>query len=51
MLKEPISITALSSISALGSTSEAVWNSYLDKDHYLSEINTGGQKHLGLSVA
>ncbi|WP_298792687.1 beta-ketoacyl synthase N-terminal-like domain-containing protein [uncultured Allomuricauda sp.] len=43
MLKEPISITALSSISALGSTSEEVWNSYSDKDHFLSEIEIGDQ--------
>lgn len=47
MPKEPISITALSSISALGSTSEEVWNSYSDKDHYLSEINAGGQNIWG----
>ncbi len=44
MLKEPISITALSSISALGSTSEEVWSSYLDENHFLSEINIGNQK-------
>ncbi|WP_420323050.1 beta-ketoacyl synthase N-terminal-like domain-containing protein [Flagellimonas sp.] len=43
-MKEPISITALSSISALGSTSEEVWSSYLDENHFLSEINIGNQK-------
>ncbi|MEX0315209.1 MAG: beta-ketoacyl synthase N-terminal-like domain-containing protein [Allomuricauda sp.] len=47
MLKEPISITALSSISALGNTSGEVWSSYLDKDHTFSEINIGGQKVWG----
>ncbi|WP_420603821.1 beta-ketoacyl synthase N-terminal-like domain-containing protein [Flagellimonas sp.] len=44
MLKEPISITALSSISALGSSSEEVWKSYLDENHFFSEINVGNQK-------
>lgn len=43
MLKNPISITAISSISALGSTSETVWNSYLDENHVLSELNIGEQ--------
>ncbi len=43
MLKEPISITALSSISSLGDGSEAVWNSYLDKNHRFSKIEIGRQ--------
>jgi 3-oxoacyl-(acyl-carrier-protein) synthase len=41
MLKEPISITALSSISALGGTLDEVWNAYLKEDHYLSEVGIG----------
>lgn len=44
MLKEPISITALSSISALGGTSDEVWKAYLDDNHVFSESNIGGQK-------
>ncbi|MEZ4809586.1 MAG: beta-ketoacyl synthase N-terminal-like domain-containing protein [Allomuricauda sp.] len=44
MLKEPISITALSTISALGSGSEKVWNSYITDDHCLSEVEVGAQK-------
>ncbi|WP_156102344.1 beta-ketoacyl synthase N-terminal-like domain-containing protein [Muricauda sp. MAR_2010_75] len=42
-MKEPISITALSSISSLGDGSEAVWNSYLDKNHRFSKIEIGRQ--------
>lgn len=45
MLKEPISITALSSISALGETQEEVWQAYSSKDeHFLSDANIGEQK-------
>ena len=44
MLKEPISITALSSISALGETQEEVWQSYSQNQHFLSETNIGEQK-------
>ena len=44
MLREPISITALSSISALGNGSEEVWNSYETNNHYLSELGIGDQK-------
>lgn len=45
MLKEPISITALSSISALGETQEKAWQAYSSKDeHFLSETNIGEQK-------
>ncbi|MEC7263589.1 MAG: beta-ketoacyl synthase N-terminal-like domain-containing protein, partial [Bacteroidota bacterium] len=45
MLKEPISITALSSISALGETQGEVWQAYSSKDeHFLSEANIGEQK-------
>ena len=44
MLKEPISITALASISALGNGSESVWNSYLDQSHYLSKSKIGKQQ-------
>lgn len=42
MLKEPISITALSSISSLGDGA-AVWNSYLDKNHRFSKLEIGEQ--------
>lgn len=44
MLKEPISITALSSISALGESPEEVWQSYNRNDHFLSEALIGEQK-------
>ncbi len=43
MLKEPISITALSSISALGESLEEVWQSYDQKGHFLSEKLIGEQ--------
>ncbi len=44
MLKEPISITALSSISSLGDGAEEVWNSYLDKNHGFSKAEIGKQE-------
>lgn len=43
MLKEPISITALSSISSLGSGSDEVWKSYLNKEHCFSNVEIGKQ--------
>jgi 3-oxoacyl-(acyl-carrier-protein) synthase len=43
MLKEPISITALSSISALGETLDEVWEAYTTENHFLSEVQIGGQ--------
>lgn len=44
MLKEPISITALSSISALGESLEEVWQSYNQNEHFLTEALIGEQK-------
>lgn len=38
MLKEPISITAVSSISCLGETSDQVWESYTKDEHFLAPI-------------
>jgi len=38
-VQQPISITALSSISSLGSTPETVWQSYLSNKHYFTEKN------------
>ncbi|RUA11250.1 MAG: beta-ketoacyl synthase [Flavobacteriia bacterium] len=43
-MKEPISITALSSISALGESQEEVWQSYTRNEHFLSETFIGEQK-------
>nr|WP_298924085.1 beta-ketoacyl synthase N-terminal-like domain-containing protein [uncultured Allomuricauda sp.] len=50
MLKEPISITAISSISSLGNSSEEIWNSYLDDNHYLSEVIIGKQNVWGSAL-
>ena len=36
-MKQPISITALSSISPLGKTPESVWNNYLNDSHCFTE--------------
>ncbi|MEM9647252.1 MAG: beta-ketoacyl synthase N-terminal-like domain-containing protein [Bacteroidota bacterium] len=44
MLKEPISITALSSISALGSSSHKVWDAYQHEKHVLEKIGIGNQE-------
>jgi len=43
-LKEPISITALSSISALGSDSDTVFKAYQDSNHGLTQKRIGDQK-------
>lgn len=40
-MKQPIFITAVSSISPLGETSENVWHSYKNQSHYLSKISVG----------
>ncbi len=50
MLKEPISITALSSISSLGNSSEEMWSSYLNENHYLSKIPVGKQNVWGSTL-
>ena len=36
-LKEPISITSIASISALGNSQEEIWNNYLNDNHFISE--------------
>jgi len=36
-MKTPVSITALASISALGSTQNQVWDNYLNDDHFITE--------------
>jgi len=43
MLKEPISITAISSISSLGQSFDEVWESYENDNHFLTEADIGGQ--------
>jgi len=43
MLKEPISITAISSISSLGQTFDEVWQSYKSDDHFLTKVDIGEQ--------
>ena len=36
-MKEPISITSIASISALGNSQEEIWNNYLNDNHFISE--------------
>lgn len=43
MLKEPISITAISSISSLGQTFDEVWQSYRRDEHFLTSAKIGEQ--------
>lgn len=38
-MTQPISITAISSISPLGYTRNSIWNNYLSKSHFFSEQN------------
>jgi len=42
-LNNPISITALSSISALGNTQEEIWQNYLSDKHFLCEKEVNGK--------
>lgn len=44
MLKAPIYVTALSSISALGSDSDAIFKAYQDGDHLLIRKEFGGEE-------
>ncbi|MEX0361748.1 MAG: beta-ketoacyl synthase N-terminal-like domain-containing protein, partial [Allomuricauda sp.] len=43
-MEQPISITALSSISALGSSMPEIWNSYQEEDHKLTHAYIGDQE-------
>ena len=36
-MKEPISITSIASISALGNSQSEIWNNYLNDNHFISE--------------
>ncbi|BFP41523.1 beta-ketoacyl synthase N-terminal-like domain-containing protein [Flavobacteriaceae bacterium GF1] len=44
MLKEPISIVAISSLSALGSTPKSIWETYQSSNHLLQERVLNGKK-------
>ncbi|WP_339650641.1 beta-ketoacyl synthase N-terminal-like domain-containing protein [uncultured Maribacter sp.] len=44
MLKEKISITAIASLSPLGSILEETWRSYQNKEHCFSLVDTNGEK-------
>ncbi len=39
-MKEPISITAVSSISPLGNTYDSIWNNYLNNRHFITKNDT-----------
>lgn len=41
-MKQPISITAIASISALGSSQKEIWNNYLTDAHFISEKKFNG---------
>ncbi|MFC4095511.1 beta-ketoacyl synthase N-terminal-like domain-containing protein [Euzebyella saccharophila] len=43
-MKQPISITSVSSISPLGSDLESTWEAYLNGQHYLTKKRFGDQK-------
>mgnify|MGYP001076110155 CR=1 FL=1 len=36
-MKEPISITSIASVSALGNSQEEIWGNYLNDDHFITE--------------
>ena len=43
-MKQKIAITACASISALGNTSETIWNSYLDNQSRIALATIGNQR-------
>lgn len=43
MLREPISITAISTISSLGQTFDEVWQSYQSDEYFLEDVRIGEQ--------
>jgi len=43
MLEQPISITALASISPLGASPDVIWKNYLSDDHFLSKVRFQGE--------
>jgi 3-oxoacyl-[acyl-carrier-protein] synthase II len=42
-LKNPISITSIASISAIGSSEEEIWQNYLSDKHFLSKKEVLGK--------
>lgn len=50
-MDKKIAITALSSISALGSVTQEIWNNYLNKNHFLKEHDFNSQKALVASLS
>ena len=50
-MKQPISITALSSISALGHDPEAIWDNYLSNEHFINEEMFGVEKALAAQLS
>jgi len=49
-LPQTISITAISSVSPLGSDPNVIWENYLNEKHLFSENDFGSQKNLGASL-
>lgn len=45
-MKEPISITSIASISALGNSQEEIWTQYLNNQHSIAEKDFGNSKAL-----
>lgn len=51
-MNQKISITALASLSALGNTTEEIWNHYLDKNKtFISKKNIGNQEVWAASIS
>ncbi len=51
MLKEPISITAIASISSLGFSTEEIWKNYLNDQHFFKEMTFGQNKEWGAALS
>lgn len=49
-MPQTISITAISSVSPLGSDPNVIWENYLNEKHLFSENDFGSQKNLGASL-
>ena len=49
MLKQPVFINSIASISALGTTSDEIWNNYLHENSLFQQIDAN-QKHYWVSM-
>lgn len=50
LLKKPISVTSVASVSPLGSTQEEIWDSYLQEHHFIKKHDFSGNQAFGAFI-